>query len=789
MGGTPLWFPQSPDDGQDRCGSKANIRTVPLIAIYVLYIAWIWPQGVNAAAYGQNIVSSLPGTLGGGVLGSRSGVIQRRDVGNKHLTPTPPGTTVTAGVPANNSFTPQATGDIDEVRASLGPGGSGDGDDVAHNRFLSRVTPPHWAPSDPWLTDPVSFPTSTTLNTERTSTTTITVGSSIIPTNASVSQQTTTSHPTSALLYPLNSTTSSLHSNSEGEIPLRQGEDSDPNSTSVPVPGWTPGSAGYNHTPTALPPLGKYDLTPTPGPPTTVPEWSPGANGYNHTPTVPASLGKDSTTEEDFAQDNRKILYFHFFGSCTFTFSKSNYNSSEPEWVEGIGRRIVFPALLLMSWTFTSVALILHILVPDLRANMGQIFMCYILSIWMKCILTPSSLFVMLCAPDFSIKEDVCIVFAFVSYMMSMAYRFWLNIMCFDIWRKVSHLVRLEHIQPVKLWYYHLYGWGMPAFFGLMALLIREFASDPFIKPGFGTHRSCWFDHTDGEHQLLYMTIPGGVLHIANIIFVVQTRRYCSQMQQTSIPERPESNNNTQGRIHTTTNYINEFNLQFRILNLMVIIWILWSISLAVHWATGMWHFLVIPGLLISLQGVIIFFIFIFNKQKRLLVQRKFPFLKCYKCCIVTDQPKTQTSSSISDTSYDRRKKLSVISVTSLTSLISSRFYSSTNENVAKHNPVREVSSVSSASFTNSSEGGSVNINLTLNRAHILPPIEDAQSLGKVEECSELNLGPSNFHVCRSLSCTSHQPNTVLDEIPNSVPVSRILDEQTENYVDHRHVY
>ncbi|CAH1983382.1 unnamed protein product [Acanthoscelides obtectus] len=118
--------------------------------------------------------------------------------------------------------------------------------------------------------------------------------------------------------------------------------------------------------------------------------------------------------------------------------------------------------------------------------------------------------------------EDVsCYIAAYFLYISFLYAFFWLNILCFQIWRQVVNPPLLNHIKNWKMVYY-IYGIGGPIFCWAVLTLIQHSDFEPLkhVHPGIGEIR-CWFKTM--REQMIYFYTPISILITTNIIYFVWT--------------------------------------------------------------------------------------------------------------------------------------------------------------------------------------------------------------------------------------------------------------------------
>ncbi|PSN29392.1 G-protein coupled receptor Mth2 [Blattella germanica] len=162
---------------------------------------------------------------------------------------------------------------------------------------------------------------------------------------------------------------------------------------------------------------------------------------------------------------------------------------------------------------------------------------------------------------------------------------------------------------------YSCYAWGAP----LVMLGVTLFMDllpdipDDFIKPEFGVEK-CWFR---GDKALLaYFFGPIGVIVLCNIVLFIATAfRIVHLKRETKMLKGGES------KRHDEEANRQRFNLYLKLFIVMGVNWIMEVISWAAGGPSYLWY---ITDLGNTLQGVLIFIIFVWKKKIGRLLARRF---------------------------------------------------------------------------------------------------------------------------------------------------------------------
>ncbi|KAG5872047.1 hypothetical protein JTB14_037328 [Gonioctena quinquepunctata] len=114
-----------------------------------------------------------------------------------------------------------------------------------------------------------------------------------------------------------------------------------------------------------------------------------------------------------------------------------------------------------------------------------------------------------------------CHLVAYLMYFFFMYSFFWLNILCFHIWRQV---INPHILQSFKSWniIYHIYGIGSPLLF-LIFVAVANHSDLAFLEgihPGIGISK-CWFN--SARESMIYLYGPISILLTINICLFLWT--------------------------------------------------------------------------------------------------------------------------------------------------------------------------------------------------------------------------------------------------------------------------
>ncbi|XP_069161329.1 G-protein coupled receptor Mth2 isoform X2 [Procambarus clarkii] len=196
---------------------------------------------------------------------------------------------------------------------------------------------------------------------------------------------------------------------------------------------------------------------------------------------------------------------------------------------------------------------------------------------------------------------------------------FWLNVMCFDIWRVIRGTVHCIPITGIlandakKFRVYSTYAWGGPVIVTVVGIIVENLPDHPtfnsLIRPGFGKV-SCWYQG-DIERLTHFYGIVA-LLFVMNLLLLGHTVFMLYQAGSAFQCCARQFNITAFNRHH-----LEIFWQRFTLFLLMALCWTTEILSWKIP-PPELWF---LTDVLNSLQGFIIFLIFISGKKKRELVR------------------------------------------------------------------------------------------------------------------------------------------------------------------------
>ncbi|XP_060803122.1 G-protein coupled receptor Mth2 [Amyelois transitella] len=269
---------------------------------------------------------------------------------------------------------------------------------------------------------------------------------------------------------------------------------------------------------------------------------------------------------------------------------------------------------LLLSVLFFLATFMVYAFIPELRNLHGMCLMAYCAGLIVAYICL--AYLKMHFGEDGEDTMTGCIVIAFIVYYSFQTSFFWLNVMCFDIWRTFSGYrgsTSTKKREMRRFAVYGVYAWGMPALLTACTLSM-QYAKLPYwvIKPGFGD-RKCWFSNWLSELVYFYPSVLA--LVICNLVlFTITAHRIRSIRQETAILKGSKSTSKLKQDKQ-------RYSLYLKLFIVMGINWTVELVSFAVGGSNWYWVLLDISNIML---GFFIFIIFVWKKKVRNLARRRY---------------------------------------------------------------------------------------------------------------------------------------------------------------------
>ncbi|XP_022197953.2 G-protein coupled receptor Mth2 isoform X2 [Nilaparvata lugens] len=278
-----------------------------------------------------------------------------------------------------------------------------------------------------------------------------------------------------------------------------------------------------------------------------------------------------------------------------------------------------YPIGMLCSVVFLSATLLVYCLLPELRNIHGLCLMCHMLSLTIGYIFLA---IVQLGGSD--IPLELCKFLAYTVAFSFLASFYWLNVMCFDIWwvfcgfRKSQMQPSKRGMDSKKFLYYSIYSWGSAT---AIIILVIATESLPFIseqwllpKPDFGKTK-CWFESKPAMWTYFYG--PMASILVANLFFFMTTINKILKISKETRVLTHDGNKRHDEKEKQ------RYMLYFKLFLVMGITWV--SEVVSFHFGSRQSSFVwIVTDVCNTLQGIPIFFIFVWKKKTLRLLNDRF---------------------------------------------------------------------------------------------------------------------------------------------------------------------
>ncbi|XP_023288840.1 probable G-protein coupled receptor Mth-like 3 isoform X1 [Orussus abietinus] len=273
-----------------------------------------------------------------------------------------------------------------------------------------------------------------------------------------------------------------------------------------------------------------------------------------------------------------------------------------------------YPVGMIISVPFLVATFVIYAILPELRNLHGLTLRGYVGSL----AVAYANLTVVQISSG-NMPDSTCIALAFIIHFSFLASFFWLNVMCFDIWWTFGGFRSLQgsakQREKKKFIMYSIYAWGCATLLTAVCMVMDLVPGIPkhYIRPEFGVG-SCWY-YTNMA-RAIYFYGPMGVTVACNICLFVSTAIKIVRHKKDTAHHLKGSDS----RRHDDNKQW--FNLYLKLFIVMGISWSMEIISWLFEESSPkyIWYVSDIGN---TLQGVIIFVIFVWkSKIKRLLLKR-----------------------------------------------------------------------------------------------------------------------------------------------------------------------
>ncbi|XP_042230406.1 G-protein coupled receptor Mth2-like isoform X2 [Homarus americanus] len=269
----------------------------------------------------------------------------------------------------------------------------------------------------------------------------------------------------------------------------------------------------------------------------------------------------------------------------------------------------------MISAIFLIITVVFHLCIPELRDMQALCLLCHMSSLTVAVV----ALFISYVFTNYMTLPH-CIINGIILQFSFLVVFFWLNVICFDIWRVIRATVQCIPLTGIlasdakKFKLYCVYAWGGPLAITIVSIVLDNLPDEPhfkgLIRPGFGLV-SCWFS---GDIELFtYFYGIVALLFLMNVLLLGHTVILLYQAGSAFQCFAKQVTVSAFNRHH-----LEAFWQRFTLFILMALCWVTEVLS----WKIPPKELWILTDVLNSLQGFIVFLIFISGDKKRELVKR-----------------------------------------------------------------------------------------------------------------------------------------------------------------------
>uniref|UniRef100_A0A6M2E015 Putative g protein-coupled receptor n=1 Tax=Xenopsylla cheopis TaxID=163159 RepID=A0A6M2E015_XENCH len=278
----------------------------------------------------------------------------------------------------------------------------------------------------------------------------------------------------------------------------------------------------------------------------------------------------------------------------------------------------IFPVGLVISIIFLILTFLVYLVLPELHTIHGKVLMHYV-----GALAVAYSLLAFIQISTKSISDGECVSYGMICYIAFILSFFWLNIMSFDIWwafsGKGGFRGGVREAERKKFLCYLCYAWfGTLVIFSISAAMQFHTEVPEKYSPGFGIYK-CWLQDAA---IFPYFYLPMLVLIVINVgLFSATAFKICTIKRDTRVLRQEGSTKHTSNsKVEDDTQ---RFWLYMKLFLVMGVNWTMEILSWAVGGSKWLW---IVTDVFNSVQGLVIFLIFVFKpKIKKLLIKRFLP--------------------------------------------------------------------------------------------------------------------------------------------------------------------
>ncbi|XP_045114085.1 probable G-protein coupled receptor Mth-like 1 isoform X2 [Portunus trituberculatus] len=253
-------------------------------------------------------------------------------------------------------------------------------------------------------------------------------------------------------------------------------------------------------------------------------------------------------------------------------------------------RKTAFPIFQFISFLFLLLTMGCYCVVPELVNGGGWYQLFHVFSLMVAyATMFAQNMF------NKNWETNTCFIMGILLQFSFLSTFFWLNVLCFEVWRKIRSLDnKFRPASIIPIWVYVIYAFGTPVAIVIITVCMHFFAPEGVpgvVKPDIARNK-CFFE--DRSRLFLYFYGPVAFLFALNIIFITHTSwTYRMIEKNVSVLKKATSPSVSTEQIHRKRDYISE----------------------------------ALTDTLNTLQGFFLFVIFIANRSKRKRLKKKFPLV------------------------------------------------------------------------------------------------------------------------------------------------------------------
>ncbi|XP_055298676.1 G-protein coupled receptor Mth2-like [Sitodiplosis mosellana] len=274
-------------------------------------------------------------------------------------------------------------------------------------------------------------------------------------------------------------------------------------------------------------------------------------------------------------------------------------------------KEIILPKTMIISVIFLLATILVYSCLPELLNLLGKCLLCYL-----AC-LAVSFAFTAYIYMDRDTPDTPCVVVAYIIFFSCHSSFIWTNVLSFDLWSSFRATMGSRAISDKKRFYlYMLYVWGWSSLISIIAYVLDSIESVPKdFKPGFGTE-ICYL-RMDVQILFRFFYLPLCMIFAINATLFTLSTMKIIQVQR----ELKRSFSKEEG-FHRQNSSMDKKSSYMLFLRLMIVFGLTWFFE-GISFVTPNHMAFLAFDILNSLQGFIIFLLFVMKARVRQLIKKK----------------------------------------------------------------------------------------------------------------------------------------------------------------------